>query len=73
MSRKELVKVFSPPLQFTFNNILYKEKTKSFKKGKLVYLRISVGTLTKTNLKVTKPKKYIVGFLKTYQTKIAAV
>ena len=47
MSRKELVKVFSPPLQFTFNN---KEKTKSLKKGKLVYLRISVGTLTKINV-----------------------
>ena len=45
-SRKELVKAFSPPLQFTFNN---KEKTKSFKKGKLVYLRISVGTSTKIN------------------------
>ena len=45
MSRKELVKVF-PPLQFTFNN---KEKTKSFKKGKLMYFRISGGTLTKIN------------------------
>ena len=45
-SRKELVKAFSPPLQFTFND---KEKTKSFKKGKLVYLRISVGTSTKIN------------------------
>ena len=45
-SRKELVKAFSLPLQFTFNN---KAKTKSFKKGKLVYLRISVGTSTKIN------------------------
>ena len=40
MRRKELVKVFSPPLQFTFNK---KEKTKSFKKVKLdVYLRMLV-------------------------------
>ena len=30
--RKELVKVYSPPLQFTFE----KKKTKSFKKKKLI-------------------------------------
>ena len=36
--RKELVKLSSPPLQFTFN----KKKMKSFKKVKLVYLRMLV-------------------------------
>ena len=36
MRRKELVKILSPSLQFTFSK---KEKTKSFKKVKLVYLR----------------------------------
>ena len=50
MRRRELVKVFSPPLQFTFNK---KEKTKSFKKVKLdrdVYIFEDVGTLTKINV-----------------------
>ena len=40
MRCNELVKLFSPPLQFTFNK---KEKTKSFKKVKLdVDLRMLV-------------------------------
>ena len=38
MHRKELVKLSSPHLQFTFN----KKKTKSLKKVKIVYLRMSI-------------------------------
>ena len=44
MHRKELVKLSSPPLQFTFN----KRKTKNFKKVKLVFE--DVRTLTKINV-----------------------
>ena len=51
---KELVKVYSSPLQFTFN----KNKTKSLKmKMKLVYLQMATCTLTKINVWVTVKAK----------------
>ena len=50
MHRKELVKLSSPLLQFTFN----KKKTKTFKK---ICIFEDVDTLTKINLKVTVKAK----------------
>ena len=47
MRRKELVEVFSPLIQFTFNK---KEKTKSLKKTETWCIFEDVGTLTKINV-----------------------